>query len=45
MIETIAEGQPKTPFMQSGDTVRIDMLDREGHAVFGAIEQVVGTRA
>ena len=45
MIETIAEGQPKTPFMQSGDTVRIEMLDREGHAIFGAIEQVVGTRA
>lgn len=41
MIETIADGKPKTPFMQFGDTVRIEMLDDEGKSVFGAIEQTV----
>ena len=41
MIETIAGGAPKTPFMKPGDTVRIEMLDKSGHSVFGAIEQTV----
>jgi fumarylacetoacetate (FAA) hydrolase len=41
MIETINQGQPQTPFMKFGDTVRIEMLDGEGHSVFGAIEQTV----
>lgn len=41
MIETIDEGAPKTPFMQFGDTVRIEMFDAEGHSIFGAIEQTV----
>lgn len=41
MIETIAEGQPRTRFMQPGDTVRVEMRDREGHSIFGAIEQTV----
>jgi fumarylacetoacetate (FAA) hydrolase len=27
--------------MQFGDTVRIEMKDKEGHSVFGAIEQKV----
>ena len=40
-IETIASGKPTTPFMQFGDTVRIEMKDRHGHSVFGAIEQTV----
>jgi fumarylacetoacetate (FAA) hydrolase len=43
MIETIASGAPKTPFLKSGDTVRIEMLDSAGHSVFGAIEQEVRT--
>ena len=41
MIETIADGAPKTPFMQPGDTVRVEMRDAEGHSIFGAIEQEV----
>ncbi|WP_420336262.1 fumarylacetoacetate hydrolase family protein [Roseibium sp.] len=41
MIETIKDGQAKTPFMKFGDTVRIEMLDADGHSIFGAIEQTV----
>jgi len=41
MIETIESGAAKTPFMRFGDTVRIEMLDADGHSVFGAIEQTV----
>ena len=41
MIETIADGAPKTSFMQAGDTVRIEMRDADNHSVFGAIEQTV----
>jgi len=43
MIETIRDGKPSTPFMQPGDTVRIEMRDASGHSIFGAIEQrIVG---
>jgi fumarylacetoacetate (FAA) hydrolase len=41
MIETINSGKPQTPFMKFGDTVRIEMKDKSGHSVFGAIEQEV----
>lgn len=41
MIEKIASGEFKTPFMSPGDVVRIEMLDRSGHSIFGAIEQTV----
>lgn len=41
MIETIYDGAPKTPFMTPGDTIRIEMLDDDGHSIFGAIEQDV----
>jgi fumarylacetoacetate (FAA) hydrolase len=41
MIESIQSGAPATPFMQPGDTVRIEMLDVTGHSIFGAIEQTV----
>ena len=37
----IATGAPKTPFMKFGDTVRIEMKDKTGHSIFGAIEQTV----
>jgi len=40
-IETIEHGKPKTPFMQFGDRIRIEMLDDQGHTIFGAIDQVV----
>ncbi len=38
-VETLEHGAPKTPFMQFGDTVRIEMLDEAGNSIFGAIEQ------
>jgi fumarylacetoacetate (FAA) hydrolase len=41
MLETIEKGKPLTPFMSFGDTVRIEMLDNDGHSIFGAIEQKV----
>ncbi len=41
MIETINLGAPQTPFMRFGDVVRIEMQDRAGHSIFGAIEQQV----
>ena len=41
MIETIESGEPKTPFLRFGDTVRIEMKNRSGNSIFGAIEQKV----
>jgi fumarylacetoacetate (FAA) hydrolase len=40
-IETIETGAPITPFMQFGDTIRIEMPGADGLSVFGAIEQRV----
>jgi fumarylacetoacetate (FAA) hydrolase len=41
MIEKIAGGEFKTPFMKPGDVVRIEMKDESGHSIFGAIEQII----
>ena len=41
MIETLEHGKPLTDFMKVGDRVRIEMLDRAGHSIFGAIDQAV----
>ncbi|WP_420338293.1 fumarylacetoacetate hydrolase family protein [Roseibium sp.] len=41
MIETIEDGEAKTPFLKFGDTIRIEMLDGDGHTIFGAIEQTL----
>lgn len=41
MLEIIAEGKPRTPFMSFGDTIRIEMLDEAGGSIFGAIEQMI----
>jgi fumarylacetoacetate (FAA) hydrolase len=38
-VETLRDGKPSTPFMAFGDTVRIEMQDRAGSTIFGAIEQ------
>jgi fumarylacetoacetate (FAA) hydrolase len=40
-VETLLEGAAKTPFLEPGDRVRIEMLDSEGRSIFGAIDQVV----
>jgi fumarylacetoacetate (FAA) hydrolase len=37
----IENGEATTPFLKFGDTIRIEMLDGEGHSIFGAIEQTV----
>jgi fumarylacetoacetate (FAA) hydrolase len=39
MIEKMENGESKTPFMAFGDTVRIEMFDRKGCSIFGAIDQ------
>ncbi len=41
VVETILEGNAKTPFLAPGDRVRIEMLDKNGQSIFGAIEQIV----
>ncbi|KKJ76750.1 2-keto-4-pentenoate hydratase [Kiloniella litopenaei] len=41
MIETINSGSPQTPFMKFGDTISIEMLDKEGQSIFGRIDQKV----
>jgi fumarylacetoacetate (FAA) hydrolase len=41
MIETIRDGKPSTPFMAPGDTVKVEMRDKDNHSIFGAIEQTV----
>ncbi len=41
MIETINNGEPKTPFMRFGDTIKIEMKDAAGQSIFGAISQKV----
>jgi fumarylacetoacetate (FAA) hydrolase len=39
--ETIDTGKPVTPFMKFGDHIRIEMFDRDGRSMFGAIDQKV----
>ncbi len=40
-LETLEHGEPTTPFMRFGDHVRIEMFDRAGKSIFGAIDQRV----
>ena len=40
-VETLLDGQAKTPFLRHGDVVRIEMRDAKRHSIFGAIEQQV----
>ncbi len=37
-LETIARGQPATPWLAHGERLRLEVLDREGRSVFGAID-------
>lgn len=41
VVETMRNKEPQTPFLRFGDTVRIEMKDRAGRSIFGAIEQTV----
>lgn len=40
-VETILHGAPKTPFLNFGDRVRIEMNDAQGCSIFGVIDQEV----
>ena len=40
-LEILELGEPTTPFMRFGDHVRIEMFDRTGKSIFGAIDQRV----
>lgn len=41
VVEALRDGKPATPFMRFGDRIRIEMFDRAGHSIFGAIEQTM----
>lgn len=41
VVETLLEGESRTPFLKPGDRVRIEMRDEGGRSIFGAIEQEV----
>lgn len=41
MLEIIEQGKASTPFMQFGDNIRIEMHDKQGCSIFGAIAQTV----
>jgi fumarylacetoacetate (FAA) hydrolase len=41
LVEQVEDGESRTPFLAFGDTVRIEMFDRHGASIFGAIEQKV----
>jgi fumarylacetoacetate (FAA) hydrolase len=40
-VETILHGAPKTPYLNFGDRVRIEMNDAQGRSIFGAIDHEV----
>jgi fumarylacetoacetate (FAA) hydrolase len=41
LVEQVELGAAKEDFLRFGDTVEIDMLDRNGETIFGAIKQTV----
>lgn len=41
LLEKMESGDFKTPFMQFGDRVRIEMFDEKGASIFGSIDQQV----
>jgi len=40
-VETLRDGKRATPFLSSGDTVKIEVTDKRGVSIFSSIEQVV----
>ena len=40
-LEQLEFGAPRTPFLQFGDRVSIEMLDASGHSIFGALDNRV----
>jgi fumarylacetoacetate (FAA) hydrolase len=43
MREQLDAGAPRTPYLQPGDTIKIEVLDGTGQSLFGAIEQTVNS--
>jgi fumarylacetoacetate (FAA) hydrolase len=43
-LEQIEHGAPRTPFLQFGDRVSIEMLDAAGRSIFGALDNQVVKR-
>jgi len=41
VLELLENGEVHTSFLRYGDRVHIEMLDADGHSIFGAIDQVV----
>ena len=41
MLEILEQGKASTPFMHFGDRVHIEMVDKQGNSIFGAIDQIV----
>ena len=41
VVEALTHGEARTPFLTAGDRVTIEMLDRDGQSIFGAINQGV----
>ncbi|MCU1615605.1 MAG: 2-keto-4-pentenoate hydratase [Frankiales bacterium] len=39
--EQLETGSPRTPFLQAGESCRLEMLDASGASLFGAIQQTV----
>jgi fumarylacetoacetate (FAA) hydrolase len=44
MIEKVDTGKVTTELMKPGDRIRIEMLDADGHSIFGAIDQMMTAR-
>ena len=44
-VETLRDGKPSTPFLKYGDTLRIEVTDKAGASIFGAIEQRIAPLA
>jgi fumarylacetoacetate (FAA) hydrolase len=40
-LETMVEGQPSTPWLTYGDTVKIEAFNRQGTSIFGPIQEQV----
>jgi fumarylacetoacetate (FAA) hydrolase len=41
-LESLAQGEPRTPYLVMGDRIRIEMKGLDGLSMFGAIDQGVG---
>jgi fumarylacetoacetate (FAA) hydrolase len=41
VMEQIEHGEPRTPYLHYGERIHIEMFDRSGDSLFGAIEQEV----